>query len=150
MATSPGSKPRKHPCSQCGKSNAVGTARLCPTCRRLNTKASRRRAHHKAIEAKYGISGEEYDALYEAQGGRCAICRTSTGKAKMLAVDHDHKTGIVRGLLCGSCNHRLLGAAHDGTEILVRAIEYLENPPAPMVLERLRNGSQETGTGAGH
>jgi hypothetical protein len=124
----------KRVCRQCGKSNAVPPAHLCPTCKRVNRKAASKRAHGAAIFKRYGITGEQYDQIYEAQGRACAICRTSTGASKRLAVDHNHETGEVRGLLCGKCNHRLLGAAHDTTDILKRAIEYLENPPARKLL----------------
>lgn len=131
--------PAKHACSDCGKKNACGAARLCPTCRRRHTKDSKTAAHHRNIEIRYGISGGEYDYLYERQGGKCPICLTATGKARRLAVDHDHKTDIVRGLLCGSCNHRLLGGAHESVEMLQRAIDYLLDPPAPKLLKDYRH-----------
>lgn len=54
--------------------------------------------HH--LMATYGITPEKYAELLEAQKGLCAIC----GKAKRLVVDHDHKTGEIRGLLCRICN----------------------------------------------
>jgi hypothetical protein len=48
---------------------------------------------------------EEYDKLFEAQGGCCAIChRPDETFKKHLSVDHNHETGKVRGLLCGNCN----------------------------------------------
>lgn len=83
------------------------------------------------IEATYGITADEYQSLYEFQGGRCAICRIASGKARRLAVDHDHSLEgreSVRGLLCGPCNFDLLGR-HD-KDSLERAIDYLDNPPA--------------------
>lgn len=134
----------KRPCRQCGKPNAVIPAHLCPTCKRLNKKAASKKAHSNRILKTYGITGEQYDELYEMQGRRCAICQTSTGARKRLAVDHDHnccKPGVpgcgkcVRGLVCGRCNHNLLGAAHDTTEILQRALDYLLNPPAQRYLK---------------
>jgi len=59
--------------------------------------------------AQFGLTIEDYDAMHEAQDGLCAICKqpeTSNrdGKVYRLAVDHDHKTGKVRGLLCFKCN----------------------------------------------
>lgn len=77
----------------------------------------------------YGISLAEYAERYEEQQGRCKICKqpetaTFRGQVLNLAVDHDHGTGKVRGLLCVKCNH-LLGAAMDSTTILARAILYL-------------------------
>lgn len=128
------SQPKRHKCSRCGKPNALNNDRLCPTCKRAALKLSREKAHERAILAKYGVSPEDYRAVLEGQGGKCAICQKATGKTRRLAVDHDHATDEFRGLLCGTCNHRLLGAAHDGTEILKRAIDYLENPPARRIL----------------
>lgn len=94
-------------------------------CRACASKAS----HAGATKKKYGIDGDEYDRLLKLQGGRCAICRCLPRTVR-LAVDHDHATGAVRGLCCSSCNHDLLGAAHDDVEILRRAVAYLEAPPA--------------------
>jgi hypothetical protein len=125
----------KRACRQCGKPNAVPPAHHCPTCKRVNKKAAAKRAHSARIFKTYGITGEQYDQLYELQGGKCAICVTSTGASKRLAVDHNHDTGEVRGLVCGRCNHNLLGAAHDTTDILKRALEYLLNPPARKLLK---------------
>lgn len=88
------------------------------------------RATHSAhVQKVYGISGAEYDELLKMQGHRCAICRQKPAK-KRLAVDHDHKTGEVRGLLCATCNKGILGSAHDSLEILQRAVGYMESPPA--------------------
>lgn len=87
------------------------------------------------MKKTYGITAEEYDALYRWQGGRCAICRRATGAARRLAVDHNHETGEVRGLLCKPCNRYGLGMfARDNPEVLDRAAEYLRNPPARRVL----------------
>lgn len=83
----------------------------------------------------YGIGEGDYDRMYAAQGGKCAICQRGKGKSKRLSVDHDHKTGKVRGLLCAACNRWLLGrCARDDVAVLQRAIEYLEHPPAQEVL----------------
>lgn len=86
-------------------------------------------AHARRVEKVYGISDEEYARLFKLQGGRCAICRNKTRTIR-LAVDHDHKTGEVRGLLCKRCNHELLGAGHDSVSMLWKAITYLLFPPA--------------------
>lgn len=91
------------------------------------------KSHSATLQKTYGISTEEYDRILEAQDGKCAICgRKPTGK-KRLAVDHDHKTGAVRGLLCageGRCNEGLLGGAHDDARMLWNAYVYLTTPPA--------------------
>jgi len=70
----------------------------------------------------YGLTLDQYHALFESQNEHCAICRRIP---KRFHVDHDHKTGRVRGLLCDFCN-RLLGQAHDSVSVLQSAIRYLE------------------------
>lgn len=71
---------------------------------------------------RYGLTETDYIALLDAQGGRCAIC--SGASSARLAVDHDHDTGVVRGLLCGNCN-RGIGYLRDSVEILRAAVAYL-------------------------
>ena len=56
----------------------------------------------------FGISLEDYEELLEKQGGVCAICKNKCPSGRRLAVDHDHVTKRVRGLLCCNCN-RVLG-----------------------------------------
>lgn len=76
------------------------------------------------LKTKYGITPNEYNSLLENQNHVCAICKTN-GNGKRLAVDHDHKTGRVRGLLCNRCNISL-GAFNDDKELLLKSILYLE------------------------
>lgn len=73
------------------------------------------------LRHRYGITTGIRSAMLEQQGGRCLICQRS----ERLVVDHDHATGVVRGLLCTQCNH-LLGNANDDTTRLCAAIAYLE------------------------
>ena len=73
----------------------------------------------------YGLEAGAYDQLYIEQGGVCAICRRATGASKRLAVDHDHETGRVRGLLCSVCN-KLVGYFRDSPEAFRRGADYLE------------------------
>lgn len=79
----------------------------------------------------YGISINDYEMLFDKQNGRCAICNEietslSNGQIRALAVDHDHITGQVRGLLCDRCN-RGIGYLRDDPDILRAAIYYLEH-----------------------
>jgi hypothetical protein len=85
---------------------------------------------HAAMIAKvYGIDELAYKVLLELQGGKCAICRARP-KSKRLAVDHDHKTGAVRGLLCSRCNHDLMGSAWDSLALASALWHYMNTPPA--------------------
>lgn len=78
---------------------------------------------------RYGLTAEELAKLESSQGGVCALCgRLPEGVFTTLAIDHDHATGEVRGLLCGPCN-RGLGMFKDSIPVLTKAIAYLESPP---------------------
>lgn len=89
----------------------------------------------------YGITAQEYWAIHRHQNGVCAICERATGATKRLSVDHCHKTGHVRGLLCTTCNAKILGHLRDDPDALQRAINYLHNPPAIHVIgERIVPG----------
>jgi len=70
------------------------------------------------------ITVEEYNKMLNLQDGVCAICGLPPYGKRALAVDHDHGTGIVRGLLCDYCNRRLL-IPRNSIEIFKRAIIYL-------------------------
>jgi hypothetical protein len=70
----------------------------------------------------YGISMADYEAMFERQGGACAICKR-TGVT--LCVDHCHLTGEVRGLLCSQCNSAI-GFCSDDPAVLLAAAEYLQ------------------------
>ncbi len=87
-------------------------------------------AKNKKLQRIYGVTLDQYNDQLQSQGGVCAICgkpetnKDRNGKTKTLAVDHDHKTGENRMLLC--TNHNLLlGHADDSIEILESAITYL-------------------------
>lgn len=80
------------------------------------------------LKRKYGISIEDYNRMLREQNGICAICHQPEragyrGKPRSLAVDHCHKTGKVRGLLCMRCN-RAIGLL-SSQEDLQRAVAYL-------------------------
>jgi hypothetical protein len=79
-----------------------------------------------ALRRLYGLSTEQYDELLERQSGNCAVCLRPESEFNVrLAVDHDHISGEVRGLLCRYCNHRLVGR-HRDPELLRRIADYLE------------------------
>lgn len=86
-------------------------------------------SHASMVAKTYGLSAEGYAELLERQGGKCAICRARP-VSKRLAVDHDHASGAVRGLLCSRCNHDLLGSAWDSLALATALWHYLNTPPA--------------------
>ena len=80
---------------------------------------------------KYGMSVDDMIMLLRDQEHKCAICghSDSTKKQVFPCIDHDHESGLVRGILCSLCNHAL-GQLRDSIPNLLSAIEYLKNPPA--------------------
>ena len=72
---------------------------------------------------QYGMTVERYREMTAEQGGVCAVCQQPSSR-KRLTIDHCHKTGKVRGLLCGNCNAGL-GMFRDDQHIVGRAQEYL-------------------------
>lgn len=86
---------------------------------------------NKNLKRYYGISLQDYETMLLSQDGKCAICESSktTRKNNRLDVDHCHKTGKVRKLLCSKCN-RLLSNCQENTDILQKAIRYLKENDA--------------------
>lgn len=83
------------------------------------------------LRRRYGVTPEFVERLWERQGKGCAICRVELqinvsykDRSASCVIDHDHSTGIIRGLLCHECN-MMLGKAQDDTVVLSNAIEYL-------------------------
>lgn len=97
---------------------------------RAKAAAASRRNRLKRV---YGITEEEYNAILAHQDGKCAICKRKPG-AQRLAVDHDHGTNRIYGLLCTTCNRDLLGKCGRRAEKFRAAADYLETPPAFNVL----------------
>jgi hypothetical protein len=87
--------------------------------------SNRERRKQDVRKRRYGVDHGKYTLLVSAQGGGCAICGKPNTCGRDLAVDHDHKTGQVRGLLCTRCNV-VLGLVHDSPEHLLEAALYLE------------------------
>lgn len=77
------------------------------------------------LRKHYGIGLTEYEELLSQQEGRCAICRAEFATTKETHVDHDHATGVVRGLLCDGCN---VGIGHfkEDPASLLAAVQYLK------------------------
>jgi hypothetical protein len=79
-----------------------------------------------SLKREYKITLEEYNQMLEKQKDSCAICHEKFKSSTHTQVDHDHKTGKVRGLLCRKCNS-ILGYSNDEIQILLNAINYLKN-----------------------
>lgn len=93
-----------------------------------------------------GVSDEQYERLLAAQGGHCALC-PSTPKSRRLHVDHEHRSGKVRGLLCHRCNRNLPAWVTAGW--LTRTAHYLvarpATPQARVILDEI-NGNVQDGS----
>jgi hypothetical protein len=101
----------------------------CKECDKARVKARHQanpeRTRNNDLKRNYGITLQEHREMYENQSGRCAICKKEgDGKWKKLCVDHDHKTGKVRQLLCRRCN-MVLGQVYDNISLLEEHIKYL-------------------------
>lgn len=120
----------------------------CYTHHKAIRSVRRQRGREKRVSQLYGITEEQYQKIYQAQGRKCYICQRATGTGKYrLAVDHDHALAklhdhpveqgcplCVRGLLCRKCNRDVLGHLRDEIAALQRAIKYLNFPPARLIL----------------
>lgn len=120
----------------------------CTTHHNAKKRADRLRAKQRHVTRTYELTPEEYDELYEFQGGRCALCRTARGVTKRLAVDHDHHQAMldghdpakgcrncVRGLVCSNCND-VLAHARSMASFFDLGAAYLRQPPWKAMLAR--------------
>ena len=107
-----------------------GLSRICKPCSNNKTKKyytnnrEKVRAKRRIYEMRYyyGMEFEHYQKLSDKQNGVCAIC--GGNPENWLAIDHDHKTGQIRGLLCRTCNSAL-GLFKDDPTVLDKAAQYL-------------------------
>ncbi|MFF8831288.1 endonuclease VII domain-containing protein [Streptomyces sp. NPDC015131] len=151
-----GGRPRKPICKDCPPNLRRPAPNPGPRCATHWREELRRRAkatHERRVLTTYGLGPGDYDRLYDYQERRCPICRRATGKTRKLSVDHDHKSGAVRGLLCRPCN-TMLGHGRDDPQFFIRAAVYLIDPPYPQLnrggapaerlqeLPRVREGPQ--------
>lgn len=90
------------------------------------TKAGKDYNKNLKLKRTYGITLEEYRNFLNFCGNVCGICGDKCPSGRSLAVDHDHETGIIRGLLCVNCN-KGLGNFKDNITLLKTAIIYLES-----------------------
>jgi hypothetical protein len=130
-------------CTRCGdtkpldefhnKKRRDGTASKVARCRSCECEIKKIRYNPEKkreydLNSKFGITGQQYEALFSEQHGSCAICGTSDfsySRGERPHIDHCHETGKVRGLLCGHCNLGI-GQFFDNVSLLERAITYLK------------------------
>lgn len=127
----------RHECRDCQKENqqkhypSVKDTMNAKRRAQKDDPIEQQKRHHQHVKRKFGISHDDYNKMLLSQGNKCAICGTENpsrnGKSvKNFAVDHDHKTGKVRSLLCTPCNQGL-GDFLDNPTLLRQAATYLES-----------------------
>lgn len=89
------------------------------------TPAEKRARSLKLQCSKYGITVEDYREMERRQGGRCAICG-GKNRAERLHIDHDHKTGKARGLLCRPCNMAVAAWERGGIDLIRKLLAYIQ------------------------
>lgn len=123
---------RGHDMSKTRKQHPNGDS-YCSECKVLRTKQRRKDNPIKNAEYQrksnlrrlYGLEEHEYDSLFDKQNGKCGICKSAIERrSRFTHVDHDHKTGAIRGILCHNCNTGI-GLFADNIKILISAIGYL-------------------------
>ena len=99
----------------------------CSSARALTWRtANKHKIRDTSYKKKFGITLQEYESKLKYQNYCCAICETSQEEFNLrFAIDHNHKTGEVRDLLCGQCNIAI-GMAREDENILKKMIKYLQ------------------------
>ena len=115
------------------KYTAFGVSIYCKECKKVKSKSRyiryRDRYRNYVLKKKFGITLQEYIDLFDKQGKKCAVCGKENKNKKPFPLDHCHKTGKVRGILCSQCNSGI-GLFYDNVAFLKSAIEYLETSGA--------------------
>lgn len=110
-------------CRECTKAEGKTEASRARV-RRYHKKLTKKERLRRRLKYMYKMSLDDYDKLFKGQNGVCAICKLPEVNQR-LCVDHDHKTGDVRGLLCDNCN-KGLGHFFDNIDNLNIAVSYLQ------------------------
>lgn len=110
------------------KTNKSSNNERCLRWAKANPEKVRAAQRRHSLKKLYGLTPEQWASMFESQGSCCAICGTNESKRgtkTSWAVDHCHRTGAVRGILCHQCN-AMLGYARDSRGTLAAAIVYLD------------------------
>jgi len=100
-----------------------GLASWCKHC--FNRRFSKEQVDENNLKYKYGLTMQDYAQILVKQGGGCMICEEPPPDGRRLCVDHNHKTGRVRALLCDSCNRRL-GIFEANREVFEAYLSFFE------------------------
>lgn len=113
-----------------------------PPQKTLPSEREKRREYH--LKRVYGIDNKQYQELLDRQEGKCFVCNRHENEFKTrLAVDHDHKTREIRGLLCNYCNHRVVGRNRDPS-VMYRVYEYLSQGTGLFVPEKKKKRKRKS------
>lgn len=113
------------------KSRAYSATPRGKTMRARRAERTRSLDRVRQMVRAYGVDQPTFEAMLDRQGGVCAICgavektRSTVGNVRRISIDHDHETGVVRGLLCSPCN-RALGLFRDDLGNIEAARRYLQ------------------------
>ena len=120
----------RYECKSCSKKHATSWGKNNKS--RINKKhrekykSDPRWGKNRHLKVQYGINIDQYEKMLVDQNFSCSICNIHQSELKFsMAVDHDHKTGEVRSLLCSPCN-TLLGLAKENIDVLLKSIEYIK------------------------
>ena len=114
-------------CIKCSKIKPLYEFNMAATGRKLADPRCKECLRKESYKSKYGILFEKYEKLLQQQNGKCIVCGSNKSGHKsknFFCIDHDHRTGEVRGLLCNNCNLGL-GYFKDNPEALIAAAAYL-------------------------
>lgn len=87
----------------------------------------RRKGRWDVIFKKYGLTREQWETMFAAQGHRCKICRCQKSGKQNWHTDHDPRTNVVRGILCCFCNHAIRAGTREDAVFLRDAAQYVES-----------------------
>lgn len=122
-------------CADC-RAEAKKKVQLAYNPKRITTDAERAKVRERNLRVDFGITPAQYQELLDKQNGLCTVCeRHHSEFNRRMAVDHNHKTGEIRGLLCNFCNHRVVGRYTDSS-LLRRAADYLDRTTGWFVPEK--------------
>lgn len=115
----------RYVCKSCERIRSANWRKLNVEKCRIYDKNRKERKREQNYQRKYGISINTYELMLREQNGSCMICYRDELKEKKLDIDHCHRTGKIRGLLCARCN-KTIGLLEDDRQLALNIIQYLD------------------------